>query len=340
MVAMGVLLSDVPLTVPAAQQFQDLVRIARAADRNGFSYIAVGQHFVEGDSRWLQPIPLLARLAAEVGPSVRLLTHIAIAPLYPPVLLAEELATLDIVTDGRLIFGAGLGYRPDEFASLGVPFAERAARFDDILEVLPLLWTRDVVDFTGRHLRLQHVRTHLRPVQQPHVPIWVGGTSDAAIQRAARCADAWVAPQETTPELAIDRWKVLRAGLEARGKQFGPQPFRRNVVIADSQEQANAEYRRVAEATYANYASRGADPLGGRPSGEEFIRSVQSHAVLGTADTVVPRLVALVEQLPIDPLIVRPQWPGMSADETIEVIDRLGQDLVPAIRAVPAHTRL
>ena len=103
MVQVGLLLSDVPTSVSPSQQFRDVLRIVEAAQANDFTYIAIGQHFLYGDLRWLQPVPLLARLAAEVEPHVRLVTQILIAPLYHPVMLAEELATLDVVTEGRLI---------------------------------------------------------------------------------------------------------------------------------------------------------------------------------------------------------------------------------------------
>jgi alkanesulfonate monooxygenase SsuD/methylene tetrahydromethanopterin reductase-like flavin-dependent oxidoreductase (luciferase family) len=88
MVQVGLLLSDVPTSVSPSQQFRDVLRIVEAAQANDFTYIAIGQHFLYGDLRWLQPVPLLARLAAEVGPDVRLVTQIMIAPLYHPVLLA------------------------------------------------------------------------------------------------------------------------------------------------------------------------------------------------------------------------------------------------------------
>src|SRR3954454_23514860 len=131
MVQMGVLLSDIPKSITPAQQFEDILRITEAVQANGFNHIAIGQHFLYGDLRWLQPVPLLARLAAEVNPDVKLVTQIMIAPLYHPVLLAEEIATLDVVTEGRLVFGVGLGYRPEEFDYLGVPFKQRAARMDE-----------------------------------------------------------------------------------------------------------------------------------------------------------------------------------------------------------------
>src|ERR1700728_4824059 len=87
MAQVGLLLSDVPTSVSPSQQFRDILRIVGAAEENGFTYIAIGQHFLYGDLRWLQPVPLLARLAADVGPQVRLGTPIMIARLYSPGIL-------------------------------------------------------------------------------------------------------------------------------------------------------------------------------------------------------------------------------------------------------------
>jgi alkanesulfonate monooxygenase SsuD/methylene tetrahydromethanopterin reductase-like flavin-dependent oxidoreductase (luciferase family) len=184
MVQMGLLLSDVPASVPPVQQFRDVVRIAEAAQLGGFTYIAIGQHFLYGDLRWLQPVPLLARLAAEVNPDVKLVTQIMIAPLYHPVLLAEEIATLDVVTEGRLVFGVGLGYRPEEFDYLGVPFKQRAARMEESITLMKKLWTEDEVTFEGRFWSLDGVKPHLKPVQSPHPPIWIGAHSMAGTRRA------------------------------------------------------------------------------------------------------------------------------------------------------------
>src|ERR1700722_15534793 len=139
----GILLSDVPTSTPPRQQLHDMFRIVHAAQENGIRYICIGQHFLYGDLRWLQLVPVLARLAAEVDPDVRLVTQIMIAPLYHPVILAEEIATLDVVTEGRLVFGAGLGYRAEEFDYFGVPYKERAARMDECIELVTKLWTEE-----------------------------------------------------------------------------------------------------------------------------------------------------------------------------------------------------
>ena len=340
MVQVGLLLSDVPASVSPSQQFRDVLRIVEAAQANDFTYIAIGQHFLYGDLRWLQPVPLLARLAAEVEPHVRLVTQIMIAPLYHPVLLAEEIATLDVVTEGRLVFGVGLGYRPEEFGYLGVPFRERAARMEESLQLMKRLWTEDEVDFHGRFWTLEGVKPHLKPVQKPHPPIWIGAHSLAGTRRAGRFADAYACPPETPVDEIIERYTAVKEGFEARGKAFGPQPLRRNVLVADTREQAVTEYARVAQGRYITYAQRGLDVMAGTDLEQDFAAAVAGHAVIGTPDDVTKQLTDLVTTLPVDPLLVRPQWPTMDADETIAAIRRLGAQVVPAIRAVEPRTTL
>ncbi len=336
MAAVGMLLSDVPSSVSPKQQFDDVRRIVEAAQRNGLTYIAIGQHFLYGELRWLQPVPLLARLAADCEPDTRLVTQIMIAPLYHPVMLAEELATLDVVTEGRLIFGAGIGYRPEEFDYLAIPFKERAPRMDEIIEVVKRLWTEDEVTHHGRFWHLEGVRPHLKPVQQPHPPIWIGAQSIAGARRAGRLGDAYpVTPEATVDEIA-ERFDVVREGFAARGRPFGPQPLRRNVLIADSREEAIVEYARVAKGKYLSYAQKGMTVAGSAEKlDEDFLATVGEHAVLGTGAEVIAQLTELCTRFPIDPLLLRPQWPSMSAEETIAAIERLGKEVVPAIRALP-----
>jgi alkanesulfonate monooxygenase SsuD/methylene tetrahydromethanopterin reductase-like flavin-dependent oxidoreductase (luciferase family) len=334
MVQLGVLLSDVPRSVTPSQQFKDILRIVEAAQNNGFNHIAIGQHFLYGDLRWLQPVPLLARLAAECDPGTRLVTNIMIAPLYHPVILAEEIATLDVVTEGRFVFGAGLGYKADEFGYLGIPFKERAGRFNESLELIKKLWTQETVNHEGKYWTLEDVHPHIFPVQQPHPPIWIGAHAIPGVQRAAKYGDGFVCPPETPKHEVAQRYAIVRDGFAERGKEFGPQPLRRNIMVADTREEAIVEYARVAKGRYITYAQRGLDVYTPEQLEKEFAESVASHAVIGTPDDVVAQLVDLVTTLPVDPLMVRPQWPTMDADETIRTIERLGREIVPALKAI------
>jgi alkanesulfonate monooxygenase SsuD/methylene tetrahydromethanopterin reductase-like flavin-dependent oxidoreductase (luciferase family) len=341
MVSVGLLLSDVPVaTVSPAEQFRDLLAVVEAGQAAGFDHFTIGQHFLYGDLRWLQPVPLMARLAAEVEPHVRLVTNIVIAPLYHPVLLAEEIATLDVVTEGRLVFGAGLGYRREEFDHLGVPFAERASRFDESLELLTRLWTQDTVTHHGRHWQLDGVQPHLRPVQDPHPPIWIGAQALPGVRRCGRFGDAYATPPEATRADIAERFAVVRDGFAERGKPFGPQPLRRNVTIADSREEAVAEYARVAQGKYLSYADKGFDVMSGAALAADFAATVADHAVLGTPEQVTAELLDYVTTFPVDPLLVRVGWPPMSRAETIEAIQRFGREVMPALSAVPPRRDL
>lgn len=336
----GILLSDVPGSTSPKEQLRDLFRITEAAQRNGFSYICIGQHFLYGDLRWLQPVPVLARLAAEVDPDVRLVTTIMIAPLYHPVILAEEVATLDIVTEGRLDFGLGLGYRPDEFDFLGVPYRERAARLDESIELMRLLWTEPEVTFHGRFWQLEKVKPHIRPYQDPHPPLWVGGHSDRGARRAGRYGDAYPVPPEATEEQIAGRFAIVREEFAKRGKPFGPQPVRRNVLVADNLDDARREFARVAQGRYVAYAQRGLDVYTEEQLQADFLTATSSHAVLGSPEQVAEALRALVTRLPIDPLILKPQWPTMTGDDAVAALDTLGKTVVAALRDHPPRPDL
>jgi alkanesulfonate monooxygenase SsuD/methylene tetrahydromethanopterin reductase-like flavin-dependent oxidoreductase (luciferase family) len=334
MVQVGLLLSDSPREVAPQQQFSDILRIVEAAQINGFTHIAIGQHFLYGELRWLQPVPLLARLAAEVDPHVRLVTQILIAPLYHPVMLAEEIATLDIVTEGRLIFGAGLGYRSDEYHQFGVPYEERGARFDECLEILIRLWTQDVVNFDGRFFRLDNVEPHLSPVQRPYPPMWIGAHAPAGVRRAGRYGDAYACTPEATKNEIAERYEIVMKGFLARGKPFGPQPLRRNCWIGPTREAAMDEFALVAQGRYVTYSKKDLPTADGEKLTADFAAAVKGRAIVGTSIDVLAELTDLVTSLPINPVLIRPQWPTMTADHTIDVIGRFGREVLPALAEI------
>ena len=253
----GIILGDVRTSVPPREHFRDLLVQVEAAQRNGFTYVAIGQHFLYGDFRWLQPIPTLARLAGELDAHVRLAATVIIVPLHHPVVLAEELATLDIVSEGRLVVGAGLGYRKEEFRLLGVDFAERVPRFEEALELIVQLWTADRVTHEGRFWTLDDATTHVRPVQQPHPPLWLGAHSDAGVRRAARLGSTWMIPAECPLE-DVRRWIGLFQ--ETRAAHGLPPaerfPIRRELAVGRDREDALRVFERSASGRYRAYAVR------------------------------------------------------------------------------------
>src|SRR3712207_6149537 len=162
-------------------------------------------------------MPLLGRLAADAGEMI-LGTNIILLPLHHPVEIAEQFATLDALTAGRIVLGVGLGYREEEFAAFGVPIRTRVGRFTESIEIIKRLWTEDDVSYEGKYYRLANVSIRPRPVQQPRPPVWIGATSEPAIRRAAVHGDAWMAaPNDTVPRmrelLALYREARAEAGL-------------------------------------------------------------------------------------------------------------------------------
>ncbi len=325
----GILISDLPTSLRPAEHFDAVLRQVDAAQRNGMKYLTIGQHFVFPDSRWLQPVPLLARLAAEVDPDVRLVTTVMLAPVYPPVLLAEELATLDIVSEGRLIVGLGTGYLREEYAAFGVPFEERFARFEECIAVLEALWTSDRVTFHGRFTQLEDVPVMTRPVQQPRPPLWLGAMGDVGVRRAARLADAWIVTPTTPAASLPERFAVFAAERERAGRPMGRMPLRREIVVGRDRDDALARAAWMGRGWYDSLVAVGSPHFDAFPTVQDWVRS---SFVYGSAADVAAEIRAIGDRVPVDPVLTRAHWPGMTSEQAIANIDSLGRELVPALR--------
>jgi probable F420-dependent oxidoreductase len=176
-------------------------RVARAAEAAGFDSVWTGEHVVLPDPQappspappqhpMLDPAASLAFLAAHTQ-RVKLATGIIILPQRNPLVLAKELASVDVLSNGRLIFGLGAGYLKAEFDALGARFDDRGARTDEYIDVLRALWTQEKPSFAGRTVRFSGVDAQPRPVQKPHPPVVVGGMSPSAFRRALLRGNGW-----------------------------------------------------------------------------------------------------------------------------------------------------
>ena len=201
----------------ARRCFEDLCMMVRQADALGFDSITKGSHYGYADLLDFQQIPMLARLATE-APNCRLNTGIVLLSLHKPVDIAEQLATLDVITNGKLIFGCGLGYRDVEFAAFGTSQGERVQRLEENLALVKRLWAEDEVSYEGSHFSLDGVTLGVKPLQKPHPPIWMGANADAAIKRAARIADCWYMPPHNRITSLLRQLDVYKRELERVGK--------------------------------------------------------------------------------------------------------------------------
>ena len=187
-----------------------MVRTARAAEEAELESLWTGEHVVLPDPQappspaaprtpFLDPSVALAHIAAHTQ-RIKLGTGIIILPQRNPVELAKELASVDAVSGGRLIFGLGAGYLEPEFRALGANYEQRGAVTDEAIDALRALWTQEKPSFSGRYFRFSGIDAHPRPVQKPHPPIVIGGMSRPAARRAAARGDGWYG-FFTNPEL-------------------------------------------------------------------------------------------------------------------------------------------
>lgn len=159
----------------------------------GFDFAALGNHRFSPDALDPSaPFVVLSALAARTE-RLRFLTGVLILPLYSPLDVAEQVATLDQLSGGRMLLGVGIGYRPSEYEALGLSFRQRAARAEEALEVLYRAWDAEEVSFNGQHFDISGVPVRPRPLQRPRPPVWLGGQSRKAVRRAGRVADGWIA---------------------------------------------------------------------------------------------------------------------------------------------------
>ncbi|GAB4070733.1 TIGR03619 family F420-dependent LLM class oxidoreductase [Angustibacter speluncae] len=202
-----------------------LRHVASRADALGWASVWTFQRVLHPVAADLPPthrsvqdplVPLA--FAAAVTERVRLGTATVCALLTSPVLLAKQLATLDVLSRGRLTVGLGTGWLPEEFAATGLPLSGRGERMDEFLRCLVALWTTDPVAFDGRHWRVPSSSSLPHPVQRPHPPVLVGGTSAAAQRRAGRLAQGWVAASTHDLEAVRAGAQVVRSSAEAAGR--------------------------------------------------------------------------------------------------------------------------
>jgi len=187
-----------------------VLHVAREAEGLGFDMISMSGQVLEyplGSS--LDPLVLLGAVAGATE-RVRLLTSVLVVPAYDPVVLANQAATLDVVSQGRFVLGVGVGFNPAEFAALGLPFEQRGSRTNAHLEAMHLLWRERPARFDGRYTTLADAMLGAVPVTPGGPPVWVGGHSDAALRRSLRFADAWLGVSMGPGDIEQVRARVAR----------------------------------------------------------------------------------------------------------------------------------
>ncbi|WP_347220369.1 LLM class F420-dependent oxidoreductase [Mycolicibacterium poriferae] len=280
-----------------------IARVAAAAETAGFDGFGFTDHPAPSQ-RWLESgghdalDPFVAMgFAAAHTTALRLIPNIVVLPYRNPFIVAKAGATLDLVSGGRFTLAVGVGYLKREFAALGVDFDDRAALFEESLQVIRDIWTTDDVTVDGKHFTAQGITAHPRPVSVPHPPIWIGGNTAAARTRVAAHGQGWCpfrAPAmlaQTARTAALESLADLAAGigdLRRRLEEAGRDPS-------------------TVDVTFTNHA-------GGTPGADDF-----------DADAFLEGVAQLTE---LGVTWVQVGVPGDSLAHALEAIEQFGADVI------------
>jgi len=317
------------------EQLGLLVASCREAERAGLDSVWLSEHHFADDGYLPSPLVVMAAVARETS-RVTLATNVALAPLYHPLRLAEDAAVLDHLCAGRLMLGLGLGYRPAEFAGLGVPRGERGRRLEACLATLRSAWSGGPVAGADGAT----VRVFPRPFQEAGPPVLLGAFAEAGVRRAGLLADGWIGPTMAQPGLLRARLAWLADDGAFDHPFHVALTFGAFVAAADAWELAGPGVRRV-EGQYRRWMVEAADgpAVGPGPDGADLASAPPGHLLIGRPDQVAGRLGPWCDVLAELPptvtchVTVRLNYPGVPAGAQLEAVRLFGEEVVPRLRA-------
>lgn len=265
-----------PRSADPRQCVRDLLERVQMARDVGFHSVWVGDHHVTLH-HYLQNLPMIARISAVSG-SMQI-GALFMLPLFHPILLAEQVATLDVICEGRFTLKTAVGGQPEAHAAFGIPWKERAGRFEECLAIMRKLWSQDNVSHEGRYWRFSGVSINPKPVQHP-LPVWIAGDADGPVRRAARLADAWLIAPWLPPPACAERIEFYRRALHEYGREASELPIRRDIYVAPDAETARQHTAPILQAGYRGFTPDQMQALiiGGP---EEVIAQIEQYRALG-----------------------------------------------------------
>ncbi len=312
---------------PVADNIENTVEVVRTASRLGFSWISASQHLISHPTRWPQPLLILSRMAPEAG-QMRLMTQMLLLPLLNPVVVAEEVATLDHISRGRVILGLAIGYRDMEMEAVGITRKDRAGRMEESIALMKRLWTGEEVTHEGRYFRVTKARMGFTPVQQPHPPIVMAAQGPAAATRAGRLADGiFFGPQISWKAMA-DLIRVYREARKGAGKPGdGIIGSSRSVMLSKDRETAVADAKAYMERTFAMYSGWDMQEKG-MVQLQLSAENADEWAILGSADDCVATIQKVEREVGLTHISMScynlPPDPAARVDH----VQRLGEEVV------------
>ncbi|MCH9675112.1 MAG: LLM class flavin-dependent oxidoreductase [Gammaproteobacteria bacterium] len=310
----------------------EAIEEAVLAEACGFDSFFFGEHHQDRDGFLPSPVVLCAAVAARTS-RIRVGTSVLLLPLHHPIQVAEDVATVDIISNGRMVLGVGLGYQEADFRAFGVDRASRVRRFEESIDIMRLAWSGEPFSYSGTEFEMRDVQILPRPVQRPGPPIWIGGWVPPAVERAARMGDAWV----TGPSMDMDGTAQLatayRAGADAH-RRDAEIVLMRDAWVAPTQEEAAKVYGPEVMKAYRYYWRNRAVAFQSIESEAEFTLEnlAANRVIMGTPQMCVQQFQRWSEALPTQTALLRLRHAhsgGPPHKEIMKTIELFGRDVIP-----------
>ncbi len=297
-------------------------------DRTGFDAVWLAEHHFTTFSV-CPSVHMLGVAAASRTRTLKIGTAVSLAALYHPLRLAEEVALLDVLSGGRVCWGAGRGFAPTEFQAFGVPPAESADRFREAVEIVLKAWTQERLSHESAHFRFDNVEVLPKPLQRPHPPVWMAASSESAVDWAASQGfSIMMDPHSTFADIGGKRQRyaegLAAAGFSDAGRDI---PMARLMALAPTMAEAEEVARRGAQWLVDAYAGpqhrkslQRARDYGGKEPAQYYVEDVIIH---GTPESVRERIAELKETINLNYL--------MCAPLSRETFRLLAEDVVPKL---------
>ena len=311
---------------------ESLEEVTRAEEL-GFDSVWMEEHHAVTDHYWPSPLTVLAGYATRTS-TLTLGTDIVVAAYHHPDRLAEDVAMLDVMSNGRVVLGIAIGYKPDEFALYGVELEKRGARFEEQLAIMKGLWTQEKISFKGAYYTVDG-RIEPKPVTKPHPPLWIGGWGDITLRRAATLADNWIPGPTADLKRLLAGKKQFLQNRAAAGKTAAitEWPLTRDVIIADTDAKARELAERPIMISYRKeYAGGWKHPFIDASIATDLDKLMEDRFIIGGPDQVIPKIRKFVDDYGMTHLICRTFFPGMPHAHILRELELIAKEVKPAFR--------
>ncbi len=322
------------ITTEGGAFYPQALREAVYGEELGFDSVWLEEHHSIRNHYWPSPLIALGGFATRTS-KILLGTDIVVLPFYHPVRAAEDAAMLDIMSNGRVLFGAAIGYRPPEFELYNISLDDRGARYVEILKIMRALWTEEQVEFSGK---FYNIKGKIEPRPEKSIPIWLGGWGELSLKRAAQLGDAWVPGPTANLEKLLAAQAQYFDCLKIAGKDpaSAPRPITREVIIGDTREEAWSLAEKFLMVNYRDeYGGGWNHPLIGSQDQtpvNQLEALSQDRFILGNPDDCIQRIRRFVDTFGADHLICRLYFPGMPHEHIMKELKLLATEVFPAFR--------